>query len=132
MSRGARVTVHTRRAEQAEEIAALFGAMAGPLPPAPRTWDLLVNCTPLGGPGFRSVSPMPGAEFTGRLVYDLTYGPEESVLLREARVAGCATLDGLPMLIKQAERQFAWWTGQRPVPGVMEAAARQRLARRSA
>jgi shikimate 5-dehydrogenase len=75
---------------------------------------------------------MPGAEFTGRLVYDLTYGPEASVLLREARAAGCATLDGLPMLVKQAERQFSWWTGQRPMPGVMEAAARQRLARRSA
>jgi len=30
-------------------------------------------------------------------------------------------LDGLPMLLAQAERQFAWWTG-RPVPGgVMEA-----------
>jgi 3-dehydroquinate dehydratase/shikimate dehydrogenase len=132
MSRGARVSVHARRAEQSQEIATVFGATPGPLPPAPRTWDLLVNCTPLGGPGFRNVSPMPGAEFTGRLVYDLTYGPEESVLLQDARAAGCATLDGLPMLVKQAERQFAWWTGQRPAPGVMEAAARKRLARRGA
>lgn len=132
VSRGARVTVHARRAEQAQEIAAAFGATPGPLPPSPGTWDLLVNCTPLGGPGFRNLSPMPGGEFTGRLVYDLTYGPEESVLLRDARHAGCASLDGLPMLVAQAERQFAWWTGQRPVPGVMEAAARKRLARRGA
>jgi 3-dehydroquinate dehydratase/shikimate dehydrogenase len=127
-SRGARVTVHARRAEQADELAAIFGATPGVLPPAPRTWDLLVNCTPLGGPGFRNLSPVPGVEFTGRLVYDLTYGPQESVLLREARNAGCATLDGLPMLVAQAERQFEWWTGQRPAPGVMDAAARKRLA----
>jgi shikimate 5-dehydrogenase len=35
-------------------------------------------------------------------------------------------LDGLPMLIAQAERQFEWWTGQRPPVGVMEAAVRKR------
>jgi 3-dehydroquinate dehydratase/shikimate dehydrogenase len=132
ISRGARVSVHARRAEQAEEIATLFGATPGVWPPAPRTWDLLVNCTPLGGPGFRNVSPMPGGEFTGRLVYDLTYGPEESILLRDARLAGCATLDGLPMLAAQAERQFEWWTGRKPAPGVMDAAARTRVARRGA
>ena len=56
---------------------------------------------------------------TGRLVYDLTYGAGESPLLRDARAAGCATLDGLPMLVAQAERQFEWWTGQQPAPGVM-------------
>jgi shikimate 5-dehydrogenase len=47
-------------------------------------------------------------------------------LLREARTAGCLTLDGLPMLIAQAERQFEWWTGQKPEPGVMKAAVAAR------
>jgi shikimate dehydrogenase len=55
-------------------------------------------------------------------VYDLTYGGGESRLLREARAAGCATLDGLPMLVAQAERQFAWWMGRPAPPGVMHAA----------
>ena len=41
--------------------------------------------------------------------------------------AGLATLDGLAMLVAQAERQFEWWTGRKPEPGVMEAAARQRV-----
>ena len=67
----------------------------------------------------RDESPMPGGPFNGRLVYDLTYSAGESRLVREARAAGCRTLNGLPMLIAQAERQFEWWTGQRPVPGVM-------------
>jgi shikimate 5-dehydrogenase len=91
------------------------------------TWDVLVNCTPLGGAALRHESPLPGGPFTGRLVYDLTYGPGESPLIREAREAGCATIDGLPMLIAQAERQFQWWTGRAPAPGVMRAAAERRL-----
>jgi shikimate 5-dehydrogenase len=43
-------------------------------------------------------------------------------LLRDAKAAGCLTIDGLPMLIAQAERQFEWWTGKRPEAGVMKAA----------
>ena len=31
-------------------------------------------------------------------------------------------VDGLPMLVAQAERQFEWWTGRRPAAGVMRAA----------
>ena len=124
VSRGARVTVHARRREQADDVASGCGAMPGTWPPPPGSWDLLINCTPLGGPSARRESPLPGGPFTGKLVYDLTYGDEESPLLREARQAGCLTLDGLPMLVAQAERQFEWWTGQPPRPGVMEAAVR--------
>jgi shikimate dehydrogenase len=121
---GAAVTVHARRGEQARQVAAECGATAGEgATPAPGSWDILVNGTPLGGPGHRDASPWPGGRFDGRLVYDLTYGPTETPLLREAREAGCRGLDGLPMLVAQAERQFAWWTG-RPAPaGVMRAAA---------
>ena len=32
------------------------------------------------------------------------------------------------MLVAQAERQFEWWTGQRPLPGLMADAAREALA----
>ncbi len=127
-SRGARVTVHARRREQAMGVVHATGAAVGAWPPAAGVWDLLVNCTPLGGAGLRDESPMPGGPFTGPVVCDLTYGPGTSRLLREAAAAGCVTLDGLPMLIAQAERQFEWWTGQRPRPGVMAVAARRRLA----
>ena len=126
-SRGATVTVHARRREQAEEVTAYLGAVSGPWPPAPRSWDLLVNCTPLGGGPLRDESPLPDGPLDGRCVYDLTYAAGDSALLRDARAAGCATLDGLPMLVAQAELQFAWWTGQTPLPGVMRAAADARL-----
>jgi 3-dehydroquinate dehydratase/shikimate dehydrogenase len=128
LSRGARVSVHARRREQAEAVTGSL--QVGPAEaghyvpeigawPIPDGWDLLVNCTPLGSPTMRDESPLPEGPFRGQLVYDVTYGAGESRLLREAREAGCQTLDGLPMLIAQAERQFEWWTGRPPLPGVM-------------
>jgi 3-dehydroquinate dehydratase / shikimate dehydrogenase len=129
VARGARVTVHARRQEQALDVAARCGANAGAWPPPGGSWDLLVNCTPLGGPSARDESPLAGGPFTGKLVYDLTYGDGETPLLREARQAGCLTLDGLPMLVAQAERQFEWWTGRKPPEGVMRAAVANRRGR---
>jgi 3-dehydroquinate dehydratase/shikimate dehydrogenase len=128
-SRGALVTVHARRSEQATEVAASLGANIGPWPPLAGSWDLLVNCTPLGSASAPAASPLPGGPFDGRAVYDVTYGREMSPLVRDAMRAGCVTLDGLPMLVAQAERQFEWWTGQRAPAGVMKAAALSETAR---
>ena len=126
-SKGAQVTVHARRDEQAQQLASSFNVGSGGYPPESGSWDLLVNCTPLGGASRRAESPMPADRLTGQLVYDLTYGRGEATLLRDARGAGLKTLDGLAMLVAQAERQFEWWTGRKPEPGVMEAAARRRV-----
>ena len=129
VSRDARVTIHARRREQAAEVGAACGADVGEWPPSAGSWDLLVNCTPLGGPNARNESPLPEGPFLGRLVYDLTYGDAETPLLRDARKAGCLTLDGLPMLVAQAERQFEWWTGTSPAERVMKSAAASRGGR---
>jgi len=126
---GARVTVHARRDAAAAGLAEAFDVTAGGWPPADGSWDLLVNTTPLGGAAEPGVSPLPGGPFGGRLVYDLTYGCGRSPLLAEAAAAGCTAIDGLPMLVAQAERQFEWWLGRRPGAGVMQAAAEQSLGR---
>ena len=126
-SRGVLVTVYARRPEQAREIAPELDATAGEWPPAAGSWDVLVNCTPLGGAGKRDESPLLREAISGPLVYDLTYGPGPSRLLRDAKAAGALTIDGLPMLVAQAERQFEWWTGQKPEPGVMAGALRRKL-----
>lgn len=123
---GARVTIHARRDAQAADVARALRVCAGAWPPPAGSWDLLVNTTPLGGTTHRDESPLPGGPFDGRLVYDLTYGAGDSRLVREAREAGCRTLDGLPMLVAQAERQFEWWMGRPPRAGVMRAAAERR------
>jgi 3-dehydroquinate dehydratase/shikimate dehydrogenase len=128
-SRGVVVTVHARRHEQAQQLAHALDASVGEWPPRAGSWDLLVNCTPLGGAGTRDESPLPRDAVSGPLVYDLTYGPGPSALLRDAKAAGALTIDGLPMLVAQAERQFEWWTGQKPEPGVMANAAKRRVER---
>jgi 3-dehydroquinate dehydratase/shikimate dehydrogenase len=127
---GVHVTVHARRQEQAHAAVTGTGATVGLWPPARGSWDLLVNCTPLGMAGHSTASPVSLDGGGGTLVYDLVYVPEETPLLREARAAGCMTLGGLPMLVAQAERQCEWWTGRRPPGGVMIAAAREALAQR--
>ena len=107
---GARPTVCARRREQARELEPL-GAEIGVWPPAPRSWDVLVNCTPIGGVSSPDASPLPGGPFDGWLVYDLIYRPAETRLIREAKAAGCAAINGWPMLQAQARRQFDFWMG---------------------
>jgi 3-dehydroquinate dehydratase/shikimate dehydrogenase len=125
---GARVSVHARRPESAEAVATLAAGRAEPWPPVPGSWDLLVNCTPVGMHPRVSDTPLPAAALTGDTVYDLVYNPGETRLLREAAAAGCRAIGGLDMLVAQAQAQFEWWTGTRPDAVVMKAAAMQRLA----
>jgi 3-dehydroquinate dehydratase / shikimate dehydrogenase len=127
---GAPVTVHARRRDQAQQVAASCGVTAADWPPAPGTWDLLVNATPVGTTPAVDDTPWPDARFDGELVYDLVYNPAETRLLREASAAGCRTLGGLDMLIAQAQRQFLLWTERLPDPTVMRAAAERDLAQR--
>ena len=128
---GATVTVYSRSRARAEEIATPAAATAGVFPPAAGSWDLLVNCTPVGM--FPNVAAMPveAAALSGpagRTVYDLVYNPESTMLLREAAAAGCATIGGLQMLVGQAIEQFEWWTGAKAPADVMKHAAAKRLA----
>jgi 3-dehydroquinate dehydratase/shikimate dehydrogenase len=125
-SRGAQVTVHARRIEAAQAVADLTGATATLDAPRAGGWDLLVNATPVGTTPRVNETPFSGP-FDGRLVYDLVYNPPATRLLREARAAGCETLGGLDMLVAQAARQIAWWTGCEPDQETMRRAAERRL-----
>jgi 3-dehydroquinate dehydratase/shikimate dehydrogenase len=127
-SAAADVVVHARNAQQAEGVAMLVDAKVGPWPPSRGSWDLLVNCTPIGMYPRVDVSPVPAEDLTGRIVYDLIYNPAMTRLLGEARRAGCDVIGGLDMLVEQAREQFYWWTGTRPPAGVMRQAATKQLA----
>jgi shikimate dehydrogenase len=127
-SSGCRVRIHARNRRQAEEVAVITSADVGPYPPERGSWDLLINCTPVGMYPNVDATPIDAADLTGRIVYDLVYNPTDTRLLREAARAGCETIGGLEMLVAQAEEQFAWWTGVRPPAGVMQEAALKRLA----
>ena len=128
---GATVTVHARTRARAEEIATPAAAAVGALPPPAGSWDLLVNCTPVGMFPNVDATPVEAAALSGpsgRHVYDLVYNPETTRLLREAAAAGCDTIGGLEMLVGQAVEQFEWWTGLKAPADVMRQAASRRLA----
>jgi 3-dehydroquinate dehydratase / shikimate dehydrogenase len=127
-SSGADVRVHARRCRQAEEVAVLVGAEVGAWPVPAGSWDLLVNCTPVGMTPGVDETPIDAERLTGRLVYDLIYNPPITRLMRDASRAGCQTIGGLEMLVAQAHEQFSWWTGGRAKAGVMREAALKRLA----
>jgi shikimate dehydrogenase len=124
---GARVSVHARGREKAERVAALASGEAGAWPPPPGSWDLLVNCTPIGMYPRVNETPLHAGDLTGRWVYDLIYNPQDTALLVEARRAGCQTIGGLDMLVAQAQEQLRWWTGVRPEAAIMREAAARRL-----
>ena len=127
-SSGCSVRLHARNLARAEEVAALTPIELGPWPPEPGSWDLLINCTPIGLYPRVDDTPIPKAQLTGRYVYDLVYNPPATRLLRDAAAVGCQTIGGLDMLVAQAREQFRWWTGTTPVAGVMKDAALERLA----
>ncbi len=82
------MTIAARRRERARLVAARTGATAVEWPPAPDSWDVLVNATPVGTAPDIAETPLPDGPFGGHLVYDLVYNPPETRLLRDARAAG--------------------------------------------
>ena len=124
---GAQVTISARQAERAETVASLVGGTTCAFPPEAGSWDLLVNTTPLGTYPTVDSTPVSAAALDGTLVYDLVYNPPVTRLLSDAEAAGCQVVGGLGMLVAQAERQFAWWTGTPPAPNLFRAAAERQL-----
>ena len=70
---------------------------------------------------------MQDSRLDGKLVYDLIYSPQETLLMREAHLAGCEVIGGLDMLIEQARQQFLWWTDQEPSVEAITKAVKKRL-----
>ena len=77
---------------------------------------LIVNTTPVGMVPHveRSVWPQ-GLHFpAGSFLYDLIYNPAETLLMTQARAAGCGVQNGLGMLVGQGAEAFRLWTGVEP------------------
>lgn len=75
--------------------------------------DALVNATSVGMGENVDVSLVPANKVGDfPVVMDIVYAPLETRLLREAKAAGCQTINGLAMLLYQGVAQFELWTGQ--------------------
>lgn len=78
---------------------------------------LLVNTTSLGMIGKAELRvPLDGLR-AQTVVTDLVYAPLKTKMLSTAEEYGCATVDGLGMLLHQAVPAFERWFGRRPDVG---------------
>lgn len=125
---GAAVEVVARREGPRVEVASLVGQAGGRAASAQRP-RVVVNATPLGLGGealperFMSLGP-------GQVALDLVYGSADTPFLAAARQRGAEAIDGLGMLVEQAELAFARWTGMPAPADVMGRTAREVLGQR--
>jgi 3-dehydroquinate dehydratase/shikimate dehydrogenase len=77
--------------------------------------DIVVNCTSVGMHPHVDETPLHHSFFKpGVLVFDTIYTPETTLLVKEARQRGSATLTGVELFVRQAALQFQLFTGHAP------------------
>jgi 3-dehydroquinate dehydratase/shikimate dehydrogenase len=119
---GATVVIYNRTIERAQQLAEEFGeghagkVVATPLANLAKSCcEVYINCTSVGMHPHEDDTPMPDApDCLGpdTVVFDTIYNPIETRLLREAGAAGCRTINGVDMFVRQGAAQFERWTGQ--------------------
>lgn len=116
---GAVVSVWARRAPRARALARAVGGEAIERREiARRSFDAIVNCTPVGmHPG--GGAPLENRELNCRLVMDLIYRPLKTELLRRAEQRGIETISGVNMFVAQGAAQWELWMGQSAPERVM-------------
>lgn len=110
---GAEVMIANRTAASGQALADWLGCVFVPLDQvASVAADVLINTTSVGMEPDNEGIVVPPSLLPGfSVVMDIVYAPLETRLLREARSAGCQTIDGLAMLLYQGAAQFKIWTG---------------------
>ncbi len=89
---------------------------------------LLVNATSVGMAPKQGESPVPKKFLTKHLcVFDIVYSPRQTVLLRDAKKAGCKTITGDWKLLFQGTRAFEIWTGKKAPVAEMKRALDSKL-----
>lgn len=127
----AEVSVWNRTAARARELAIGLGAS---FVEAPRSAEILVNCTSVGLDVERSASPDRQLNQLGMTgdqigeyshVIDLVYRSGSTALLAAAAERGARTVDGLEILLAQGALSLELWTGRRAPREAMRRAVAQ-------
>lgn len=95
-------------------------------------YSIIVNATPIGMRGYMADQmPLEKKDFDNikadTVIYDIVYNPMETVLLKEAKQRGLRTVEGLDMLVFQAQKAMEIWTGKTPDANIMKIAALKAL-----
>ncbi len=114
--RGALVIISSRTQERAEALAKDVGARALP-------WNsrydikpgIIINGTPIGMHPDVDDTPYAKEKLKSEmLVFDTVYNPEQTLLIKDARQAGCKVITGVEMFVRQAAYQYKLFTGLNP------------------
>lgn len=76
--------------------------------------DLVINASPLGMNGHPPLAFDFSHAPPGSIVYDIVTSPLDTAFLQQARAVGLRTIDGLAMLIGQADHAFTHFFGASP------------------
>jgi 3-dehydroquinate dehydratase/shikimate dehydrogenase len=77
--------------------------------------SVLVNCTPVGMYPNMDETPFEPDWYDRKMVvFDTVYNPEQTLLIKQAREAGCTAITGVDMFVRQAAEQFKLFTGKSP------------------
>lgn len=84
--------------------------------------DILTNATNVGMAPNVTFSPIPASLLDSHLIVsDIIYNPRQTQLLKDAKKAGCPTMNGLYMLLYQGAASFECWTNEKmPVSIIKE------------
>ena len=75
--------------------------------------DIIIQTSSAGMEGYVNVDPLEAYTFSGKeTVMDLIYTPAETLLLKRAAEAGCRTINGYDMVIRQACLQYSSYIGK--------------------
>ncbi len=111
---GCRVTLCDRDGERAWRSAEEMGWEAEDWDEAPlMNWDVVANATPTGLYPDVEDTPFPPDRWReGMIAFDAVHNPQATRFLRDAAGAGCLTIDGMGMYLRNMEKQFLLWTGE--------------------
>jgi len=113
LEEGACLTLASRTPTTGRALAEALGCPWAPLGSiADFHADILINATSVGMGANHDQAPIASQGLVHfDFVMDIVYSPLETRLLREAKAAGCQTVNGLAMLLYQGVAQFELWTG---------------------
>ena len=91
--------------------------------------EIVINCTSVGMAPNLDESPLHISFLKpGLVVFDTVYTPEQTLLVKEAKMRGCHVVTGVEMFIRQAALQFQLFTGQEPPLDVMRKVVKRALS----
>jgi 3-dehydroquinate dehydratase / shikimate dehydrogenase len=110
--KGASVTFTSRSLARAQTLAERIGGSTIPWDNRHElTVDLMVNATPVGmHPDLDNTPFRAEALNPSTIIFETIYNPERTLLIKDARTAGCQTITGVEMFVRQAAYQYRLFT----------------------